>query len=130
LTLQEYNRYLDLLDDQADSHDAELAARLAQAAARTEEEWGQASIPPPAQQHRDSQMMPPISAHATATVIGGEGGMCLAALKDLVNSASVPEGLPPAVPGGVRRSRLSLPAAPSLRFVRTATTDFECRNCA
>ena len=37
-----------------------------------------------------SQMMPPISAHATATVIGGEGGMCLAALKDLVNSASVP----------------------------------------
>jgi len=34
LTLEEYNRYLDLLDDQADSQDAELAARLAQAAAR------------------------------------------------------------------------------------------------
>jgi PHD/YefM family antitoxin component YafN of YafNO toxin-antitoxin module len=34
LTLEEYNRYLDLLDDEADSQDAGLAARLAQAAAR------------------------------------------------------------------------------------------------
>ena len=32
LTLQEYDHYLDLLDDEADSQDAELAARLAQAA--------------------------------------------------------------------------------------------------
>jgi hypothetical protein len=39
---------------------------------------------------------------AAATVIGGEGGMSLPAFiklfKDVVNSASVPEGLPPAVP--------------------------------
>ena len=34
LTLEEYDRYLDLLDDQADSRDPKLAARLAQAAAR------------------------------------------------------------------------------------------------
>ena len=34
LTLEEYDRYLDLLDDQADSHDPKLAARLARAAAR------------------------------------------------------------------------------------------------
>jgi len=33
LTLEEYDHYLDLLDDEADSQDAELAARLAQAAA-------------------------------------------------------------------------------------------------
>ena len=31
LTLEEYEHYLDLLDDEADSQDAELAARLAQA---------------------------------------------------------------------------------------------------
>ena len=34
LTLEEYEHYLDLLDDEADSQDAELAARLAQAATR------------------------------------------------------------------------------------------------
>jgi PHD/YefM family antitoxin component YafN of YafNO toxin-antitoxin module len=34
LTLEEYEHYLDLLDDEADSQDAELAARLAQAAIR------------------------------------------------------------------------------------------------
>ncbi len=34
LTLEEYDHYLDLLDDVADSQDAELAARLAQAAVR------------------------------------------------------------------------------------------------
>jgi PHD/YefM family antitoxin component YafN of YafNO toxin-antitoxin module len=33
LTLEEYNRYLDLLDDEADSQDKELAARLVQASA-------------------------------------------------------------------------------------------------
>jgi len=32
LTLEEYDHYLDLLDDEASSQDAELAARLAQAA--------------------------------------------------------------------------------------------------
>lgn len=32
LTLDEYNHYLDLLDDEADSQDGELAIRLAQAA--------------------------------------------------------------------------------------------------
>ena len=32
LTVEEYEHYLDLLDDEADSRDAELAARLAQAA--------------------------------------------------------------------------------------------------
>ena len=32
LTLEEYDHYLDLLDDEADSQDTELAARLAQAA--------------------------------------------------------------------------------------------------
>ena len=32
LTLEEYERFLDLLDDEADSQDKELAARLAQAA--------------------------------------------------------------------------------------------------
>ena len=31
LTLEEYDRYRDLLDDEADSRDAELAARLARA---------------------------------------------------------------------------------------------------
>jgi PHD/YefM family antitoxin component YafN of YafNO toxin-antitoxin module len=35
LTLGEYDHYLDLLDDAADSQDAELAARLTQAAARS-----------------------------------------------------------------------------------------------
>jgi len=34
LTLEEYEHYLDLLDDEADSQDAELAARLTQAASR------------------------------------------------------------------------------------------------
>ncbi len=34
LTLEEYEHYLDLLDDEADSQDTELATRLAQAAAR------------------------------------------------------------------------------------------------
>jgi len=34
LTLEEYDHYLDLLDDEADSQDDELAARLAQAAVR------------------------------------------------------------------------------------------------
>ena len=34
LTLEEYEHYLDLLDDEADSQDTELAARLAQAAVR------------------------------------------------------------------------------------------------
>ena len=32
LTLEEYEHYLDLLDDEIDSHDDELAARLALAA--------------------------------------------------------------------------------------------------
>ena len=32
LTVEEYEHYLDLLDDEADSQDAELVARLAQAA--------------------------------------------------------------------------------------------------
>jgi len=35
LTLEEYDHYLDLLDDEADSQDAELATRLNQAAAQT-----------------------------------------------------------------------------------------------
>jgi len=35
LTLEEYDHYLDLLDDEADSQDVELVARLNQAAART-----------------------------------------------------------------------------------------------
>ena len=34
LTLEEYGHYLDLLDDEADSQDAELATRLAQASAQ------------------------------------------------------------------------------------------------
>jgi len=34
LTLKEYDHYLDLLEDEADSQDDELAARLAQAASR------------------------------------------------------------------------------------------------
>jgi PHD/YefM family antitoxin component YafN of YafNO toxin-antitoxin module len=34
LTLEEYEHYLDLLDDETDSQDTELAARLAQAAVR------------------------------------------------------------------------------------------------
>ena len=34
LTLEEYEHYLDLLDDEADSQDVELAARLAQATVR------------------------------------------------------------------------------------------------
>jgi len=34
LTLEEYEHYLDLLDDEADSQDAELAARMAQANTR------------------------------------------------------------------------------------------------
>jgi PHD/YefM family antitoxin component YafN of YafNO toxin-antitoxin module len=33
LTLEEYDHYLDLLDDEADSKDGELAARLTEAAA-------------------------------------------------------------------------------------------------
>ena len=33
LSLEEYQQFLDLLDDEADSQDAELAARLSQAAA-------------------------------------------------------------------------------------------------
>ncbi len=36
LTLEEYGHYLDLLDDEADSQDAELAARLALAAEQSE----------------------------------------------------------------------------------------------
>jgi len=35
LTLEEYDHYLDLLDDEADSQDAELATRLNQVAAQT-----------------------------------------------------------------------------------------------
>lgn len=42
LTLKEYDHYLDLLDDEADSQDDELAARLAQAAARPTHEERQA----------------------------------------------------------------------------------------
>jgi PHD/YefM family antitoxin component YafN of YafNO toxin-antitoxin module len=38
LTLEEYERCLDLLDDEADSQDPELAARLDEAAARTGDE--------------------------------------------------------------------------------------------
>ncbi len=34
LALEEYNHYLDLLDDEADSQNLKLAARLAQAAVR------------------------------------------------------------------------------------------------
>jgi PHD/YefM family antitoxin component YafN of YafNO toxin-antitoxin module len=34
LTLEEYDHYLDLVDDEADSQDEELAARLVQAASR------------------------------------------------------------------------------------------------
>jgi PHD/YefM family antitoxin component YafN of YafNO toxin-antitoxin module len=34
LSIQEYEHYLDLLDDEADSQDAELAARLAQASSQ------------------------------------------------------------------------------------------------
>ncbi len=36
LSLEEYDHYLDLLDDEADSQDAEIAARLDLAAARAE----------------------------------------------------------------------------------------------
>ena len=38
LTLEEYDHYLDLLDDEADSQDDELAARLVQSARPTREE--------------------------------------------------------------------------------------------
>jgi PHD/YefM family antitoxin component YafN of YafNO toxin-antitoxin module len=38
LSLEEYEHYLDLLDDEADSQDAELAARLTEAASRPTEE--------------------------------------------------------------------------------------------
>jgi PHD/YefM family antitoxin component YafN of YafNO toxin-antitoxin module len=38
LTLEEYEHYLDLLDDEADSQDAELATRLTQAASRPAED--------------------------------------------------------------------------------------------
>ena len=38
LTLEEYDHYLDLLDEEADSQDEELAARLARAAARPTDE--------------------------------------------------------------------------------------------
>ena len=34
LTIEEYDHYLDLLDDEADSQDPELAARLVQAASQ------------------------------------------------------------------------------------------------
>jgi hypothetical protein len=34
LSIQEYEHYLDLLDDEADSQDAELAGRLAQASSQ------------------------------------------------------------------------------------------------
>jgi PHD/YefM family antitoxin component YafN of YafNO toxin-antitoxin module len=42
LTLEEYDHYLDLLDDEADSQSAELAARLTQAATRPAHEERQA----------------------------------------------------------------------------------------
>jgi len=42
LTLKEYDHYLDLLDDEADSQDDELAVRLAQAAAEPTGEERQA----------------------------------------------------------------------------------------
>jgi hypothetical protein len=35
LTMEEYDHYLDLLDDEADSQDAELAARLDQASTQS-----------------------------------------------------------------------------------------------
>jgi PHD/YefM family antitoxin component YafN of YafNO toxin-antitoxin module len=38
LSLEEYEHYLDLLDDEADSQDAELATRLTEAASRPKEE--------------------------------------------------------------------------------------------
>jgi PHD/YefM family antitoxin component YafN of YafNO toxin-antitoxin module len=38
LTPEEYEHYLDLLDDETDSQDEELAARLAQAAGRSSQE--------------------------------------------------------------------------------------------
>jgi PHD/YefM family antitoxin component YafN of YafNO toxin-antitoxin module len=38
LALEEYEHYLDLLDDEADSQDAELTTRLAQAATRPPDE--------------------------------------------------------------------------------------------
>ena len=38
LTMEEYEHYLDLLDDEADGQDTELAARLAQAASRPAED--------------------------------------------------------------------------------------------
>ena len=37
LTMEEYQRYLDLLDDEADSQDEELATRLGKAATPTPE---------------------------------------------------------------------------------------------
>ncbi len=37
LSIQEYEHYLDLLDDEADSHDPEIALRLDQAASSTVE---------------------------------------------------------------------------------------------
>lgn len=43
LTLEEYDHCLDLLDDEADSQDDELAARLVQAAARPTREERQSS---------------------------------------------------------------------------------------
>ena len=39
LTLEEYEHYLDLLDDETDSQDNEPAARLEQAAQPTRGEW-------------------------------------------------------------------------------------------
>jgi PHD/YefM family antitoxin component YafN of YafNO toxin-antitoxin module len=42
LTLEEYDHYLDLVDDEADSQDEELAARLVQAAVRPTREERQA----------------------------------------------------------------------------------------
>ena len=41
LTLEEYDHYLDLMDDEADSQDDELAARLVQAAAEPTREQRQ-----------------------------------------------------------------------------------------
>ncbi len=38
LSINEYEHYLDLLDDEADSSDEELAARLAQAATRSNDD--------------------------------------------------------------------------------------------
>jgi PHD/YefM family antitoxin component YafN of YafNO toxin-antitoxin module len=49
LTLEEYGHYLDLLDDEADSQDAQLTARLAQASKRPARKHRPASHAPLAQ---------------------------------------------------------------------------------